>query len=81
VLDPRYESPRFLTKHGAPGTADRIAQMTEMSEERRREIVRQYWQVRRRHGEAAALEQLGVDYTLSPEDIRELVAEFPDEKQ
>jgi hypothetical protein len=23
----------------------------------------------------------GVDYTLSPEDIRELVAEFPDEKQ
>ena len=50
-----------------------------ISEERRREIVRQYWQVRRRSGEAAAVEKLGVEYTLSPEDIRELIAEFPDE--
>ena len=50
-----------------------------ISEERRREIARQYWQTRRRSGEAAAVEKLGVEYTLSPEDIRELIAEFPDE--
>lgn len=53
--------------------------MNHISEERRREIAREYWRLCRRYGETVAIEQLGVEYTLSPEEIREIAAEFPEE--
>lgn len=52
--------------------------MTKISEERRRQIAREYWRLYRRYGEPIAVEQLGVEYTLSAEELREIAAEFPE---
>ena len=53
--------------------------MTQISDERRLEIARAYWKLRELHGEAVVLEQLGLEYSIDPQQVFEIVAEFPDE--
>jgi hypothetical protein len=50
-----------------------------ISDDRKLEIVREYWRVRMTHGAVAAIEKVCVDYSLSEADIDNLVAQFPDE--
>ena len=56
-----------------------MTDVSHIGEDRRREIAKKYWRVRKEFGEAAALQRLAVDYTLSIGEARAIAKEFPEE--
>ena len=48
---------------------------TEISDERKREIVELYWRLHAQSGEVAALDKIQLDYGLSPGETQKLVRE------
>lgn len=55
--------------------------MTDISDERAREIIDLYWRLTVEGGEAYAAEKIRIEYGLTEEELRELLTEYPKDPQ